>query len=305
MTEAKTSSLRRKQDAFARQEFPFTPGDFKRIAAMFRQDAGIAMGEIKAPLVYARLVKRLRALGLENFAAYCEHVESRGGTGEREHMIAALTTNVTRFMREPHHFEHLKTKVLPGLVDGVRRGGSLRIWSAGCSTGEEPYSIALTVLSVLPDAMRYDVKILATDINKDVLAFGRKGVYSKAAVAPLSREQRAQWFVTSTAPNGETTWRAGEALGKLVSFRELNLMSAWPMRQLYQAIFCRNVAIYFEDDAQTEIWTRLAGLLAPSGCLYVGHSERVAIADKFSLDGCTTYRLNDRQSSVTRMEKQT
>ena len=192
MTEAPTSPLGRSRDAFARQEFPFTPGDFRRIAAMFRQDAGIALGEIKAPLVYARLVKRLRALGLENFAAYCEHVESRGGTAEREQMIAALTTNVTRFMREPHHFDHLKTKVLADLIDGVRRGASLRIWSAGCSTGEEPYSIALAVLSMLPDAKRYDVKILATDINKHVLGGRAQGrLFECGGRAAVARQQRA------------------------------------------------------------------------------------------------------------------
>jgi chemotaxis protein methyltransferase CheR len=281
--------------AFAGREFPFSPGDFRRIAAMFHEDAGIALAEVKAPLVYSRLVKRLRTLGLENFSQYCAFVESADGAAERPNMIAALTTNVTRFLREPHHFEHLQKQLLPGLLDGVRRGARLRIWSAGCSTGEEPYSIALAILAVLPDAARFDVKILATDINKDVLAFGEQGIYPDSAVAPLTRQQRADWFEPVHEAGDEKTWHVGEALRSLVAFRELNLMHAWPLKQAYQAIFCRNVAIYFDDEAQARIWNRLAGLLAPNGCLYVGHSERVnGAAEKFRLEAMTTYRLKGR-----------
>jgi chemotaxis protein methyltransferase CheR len=287
-------ALHARDGVFDGREFAFTNRDFRRIAEIFREDAGIALPEIKAPLVYSRLVKRLRALGLETFKRYCTFVESEEGAAEREHMIAALTTNITRFFREPHHFEHLKHNVLPSLVEGVRRGEPLRIWSAGCSSGEEPYSIALTVLSVMPDADRLDVKILATDINKDVLAAGHQGVYPESAIAQLSRQQRANWFVPSRDSGSEKMWRAGEALRALVSFRELNLMSEWPIKRSYQAIFCRNVAIYFEDKAQTQIWHRLAGVLAPGGCLYVGHSERVnGATEKFKLDGFTTYRLAD------------
>ncbi len=290
-------ALRAHGAVFEGREFAFTNRDFRRIAEIFREDAGIALPEIKAPLVYSRLVKRLRTLGLETFKRYCAFVESEEGAAEREHMIAALTTNITRFFREPHHFEHLKYKVLPSLVEGVRRGNPLRIWSAGCSSGEEPYSIALTVLSAIPDAERLDVKILATDINKDVLTAGHQGVYPESAIAQLSRQQRADWFTPSRDAGREKVWRAGEALRALVSFRELNLMGEWPMKQSYQAIFCRNVAIYFEDKAQTLIWHRLAGLLTPGGCLYVGHSERVnGATEKFRLDGCTTYRLAEGTS---------
>lgn len=288
---------RERARVFEGREFAFTNRDFRRIAEIFREDAGIALPEIKAPLVYSRLVKRLRTLGLESFKRYCAFVDSDEGAAERQHMIAALTTNVTRFFREPHHFEHLKAKVLPGLLEGVRRGGPLRIWSAGCSSGEEPYSIALTVLSLIPDAARLDVKILATDINKDVLAAGHGGVYPELALTQLTRQQRADWFTPSRYPGGEKMWRAGEALRALVSFRELNLMNEWPMKRRYQVIFCRNVAIYFEAEAQTQIWHRLAGLLAPGGCLYVGHSERVnGATERFRLDGCTTYRLADGAS---------
>ena len=270
--------------AFAGREFPFSQSDFRRIATLFQADAGIVLPEVKAPLVYSRLVKRLRNLGLESFAQYCAFVEGAEGAGERPHMIAALTTNVTRFLREPHHFEHLQKRLLPELLDGVRGGARLRIWSAGCSSGEEPYSIALSILTVLPDAARLDVKILATDINKDVLSFGAQGVYPESAVAPLTRQQRSDWFEPVRVPGGEKVWRVGEDLRALVAFRELNLMDVWPMKQAYQAIFCRNVAIYFEDDAQARIWNRLASLLAQNGCLYIGHSERVnGAVEKFRL----------------------
>jgi chemotaxis protein methyltransferase CheR len=281
-----------RHSAFDGREFAFTTRDFKRIAAIFEHDAGIVLSDVKAPLVYSRLVKRLRVLGLESFNAYCGLVESQDGTAERGRMIGALTTNVTRFFREPHHFDHLRQRVLPPLAVKVRAGAPLRIWSAGCSSGEEPYSIALTVLAVIPDATKYDVKILATDINKEVLAAGREGAYPEAVVSHLTRQQRADWFTMTRDAGGEKLWHAGEALRSLVAFRELNLMAEWPMKQAYQAIFCRNVAIYFEDGAQTQIWHRLAGQLAPGGCLYVGHSERVnGATEKFRLDGCTTYRL--------------
>jgi chemotaxis protein methyltransferase CheR len=290
--------LRPRDNVFEGREFAFTKRDFKRIAEIFRADAGIVLAEVKAPLVYSRLVKRLRMLGLESFKVYCALVESGEGNAEREHMIAALTTNVTRFFREPHHFEHLKRRVLSELLPEVRRGAPLRIWSAGCSSGEEPYSIALSVLAVIPDAPQLDVKILATDVNKEVLAAGREGVYPEAAVSLLSRQQRADWFSASLDASGAKLWSVGEALRTLVSFRELNLMSEWPMKHAYHAIFCRNVAIYFEEEAQTEIWHRLAGRLTPRGCLYVGHSERVnGATEKFRLEGCTTYRLADSPSS--------
>jgi chemotaxis protein methyltransferase CheR len=295
MSDLDLAAVQFRDGAFQDREFAFTQGDFKRIAAIFEADAGIALTQVKAALVYSRLVKRLRQLGLENFKRYCALVESYDGVIEREHMIAALTTNVTRFFREPHHFDHLKKRVLPEVLADVRRGAPLRIWSAGCSTGEEPYSIALTVLTVMPDAAKFDVKILATDINKDVLSTARNGVYGETAISHLTRQQRADWFEVARRAEGEKSWRAGEALRALVSFRELNLVGDWPMKQAYQAIFCRNVAIYFEEEAQKEIWRRLSGLLAPSGCLYVGHSERISAPDSgLRLDGQTIYRLGDR-----------
>jgi chemotaxis protein methyltransferase CheR len=284
-------------DVFGGREFPFTRRDFQQIADMMNKDAGIALAEAKAPLVYSRLVKRLRNLGIESFKQYCELVEGTPGAGERQNMVAALTTNVTRFFREPHHFEHLRAHVLPGLLEEVRRGGRLRIWSAGCSTGEEPYSIALTILSMMGDASRFDIKILATDINKRVLEQAQRGTYSEAALSPVTRQQRAAWFVPGPDTNGEKTWSVGNELRALVGFRELNLMADWPMKHGYQAVFCRNVVIYFEEHMRSQIWNGFAALLTPRAWLYIGHSERVPLSGPFELKGYTIYRLKESRGS--------
>jgi chemotaxis protein methyltransferase CheR len=273
-------------------EFPLTRDDFRRIAEVVHSDAGIDLCEAKASLVYSRLTKRLRALRLQSFASYCELISKGDASGERERMVAALTTNVTRFLREPHHFEHMKAHVLPPLVAATRAGGRVRIWSAACSSGEEPYSIALAILSVMPEAAALDVKILATDIDPEVLQRGRDGVYPDAAMAAVAPELRRRWFSARDGADGGKEWRAGEELRKLVSFRQHNLMGPWPMRGPFDAIFCRNALIYFREEAQVEVWCRFAPLLTPVGRLYVGHSERLfgEAAALYVNEAVTTYR---------------
>ena len=273
-------------------EFLFTTEDFSAIARMLYDDAGIALAESKASLVYSRLAKRLRALGLESFRDYCNLVGGSEGLSERQNMLASLTTNVTRYFREPHHFEHLKTKVLPPLVARAKQRGRVRIWSAGCSTGQEPYSIALTILELMPDAANHDVRILATDIDPNVVATGRAAVYSEEAIQPVPQSLRDRWMVR-VKDGGRDAWGAGEEMRRLVSFRELNLMGNWPMKGKFDAIFCRNVVIYFDEPTQARMWKRFAPLLNPGGRLYVGHSERVTEMDKFETDGLTTYRIRD------------
>jgi chemotaxis protein methyltransferase CheR len=285
---------RESQRQLVEGEFLFTEEDFQRIARMLHEDAGIYLPEVKATLVYSRLAKRLRALGLQSFRDYCAILteERGGGAGERQQMLAALTTNVTRFYREPHHFEHLKTQVLPPLLDKARRGGRVRLWSAACSTGPEPYSMALTVLSLMPEAAQYDVRILATDIDPNVIADGRRGIYRHDAVEPIPGDLRARWM-QRVSRDGELAWSAGEEMRKLVAFRELNLIGAWPMKGPFDAIFCRNVVIYFEEETQARVWSRFKPLLTREGRLYIGHSERVngPAASAFVSDGLTTYRL--------------
>jgi len=271
-------------------EFLFTAEDFRTIAATLHAAAGIALPESKATLVYSRLAKRLRALGLESFRQYCKLVTGAEGLDERQQMIVALTTNVTRFFREPHHFDHLKERVLPPLLANARRGGSVRIWSAACSNGQEPYSIALTVLSLMPDAGDYDVKILATDIDTQMLAEARAGLYSAQIVSAVPGDLRARWFERE----GDS-FRVAEPVRRLVTFNELNLIGDWPMRRQFQAIFCRNVVIYFEEETQSKVFSRFVPLMSPEARLYIGHSERVCgpAAARLETDGVTTYRLRN------------
>lgn len=292
MTPAARSTGAGRGKALVEGEFLFTGDDFVSIARMLYDDAGIALSESKASLVYSRLAKRLRALGLESFRDYCSFVAGSEGTDERMNMLAALTTNVTRYFREPHHFDHLKTKVLPDLVSRAKARGRVRIWSAGCSTGQEPYSIALTILNVLPEAANLDVRVLATDIDPNVVATGRAAVYSDEAVQPVPAPLRDRWMVR-VRDGAREAWGAGEEMRRLVSFRELNLMGHWPMKGKFDVIFCRNVVIYFDEATQARIWSRFAPLLNPGGRLYVGHSERVTDTAKFENDGLTTYRLRD------------
>jgi chemotaxis protein methyltransferase CheR len=275
-------------------EFLFTEKDFRWIAATLHADAGINLPDSKAALVYSRLAKRLRTLGLRSFKQYCSLLEGEAGADERQRMIAALTTNVTGFFREPHHFEHLKSRVLPPLLGEARRGGRVRIWSAGCSSGEEPYSIALSILQVAPDAGQWDVKVLATDINTDVLETGRQGVYTEESLGPAGDALVNRWFRPVRGDDGEYCWQAGEELRALVAFRELNLTGPWPMRGRFDAIFCRNVVIYFDETVQQGVWNRFAPILTPRGWLYIGHSERLIDPDnRFERMALTTYRVKE------------
>lgn len=278
----------RAAEPLAAGEFGFDRSDFAFIATTLYEGAGINLPASKANLVYSRLAKRLRALGLESFRDYCALVGSEEGTEERAQMIAALTTNVTRFFREPHHFDHLRAKVVDPIAAEIKQGRRLRIWSAGCSSGQEPYSIALSILSLLPDARAYDVKILATDINPLVLETARKASYPAEEVVSVPADLRRSWMENV----GSGAMRLDEAPRGLVTFRPLNLIGAWPMKGPFDAVFCRNVVIYFDEKTQMRLLTRISTLLRPGGYLYLGHSERmVGPAEAlFRLDGTTTYR---------------
>lgn len=275
-------------------EFDFSSADFKTISTILLSEVGISLGENKVNLVYSRLAKRLRSLRLTSFRDYCALVSAPEGEAERGEMIAALTTNVTRFFREPHHFEHLKTEILPTALQFARKGGRVRLWSAACSSGQEPYSMAMTVLSLMPEAHRHDVKILATDVDPNMIAFGQAGIYQSAALDSIPGVLRSRWFTNLGAGN----MQAGDELRSLVSFRKLNLIGNWPMTGRFHAIFCRNVVIYFNQETQSRIWERIAPLLDLNAALYIGHSERVSGPAERLLksDGITTYRLFSRSA---------
>ena len=281
------SVLSRPPPGMVEGEFLLTEADFTKIANMLQAETGITLHEGKATLLYSRLGKRLRALGLTTFCDYCDRLDGPDGSDERGRMIRALTTNVTRFYREPHHFTHLRETVLPPLLRAAERGARVRIWSAACSTGQEPYSIALTILGVLPTAHQLDVRVLATDIDTAVLAEARAGRYAPDAMAGTPTELLGRWFERTSE-----SYQAGNELRKLVVFRPLNLIKPWPMKGPFDAIFCRNVVIYFADAEQQAMWSRFEPLLAPAGHLYVGHSERVAgpAAARFNSVGITIYQ---------------
>lgn len=268
--------------------YPMTQADFDCLAAMARDAAGLDFPPAKEMLMRSRLTRRLRALNLDSFSAYCALLQSDAGHAERQHMISSLTTNVSSFFREPHHFDLLRDQVLPPLLDRARAGGRVRLWSAGCSTGQEPYSLAMTLLALEPDAGALDIRILATDIDPTVLARAEAGCYGAAELARLTPEARA--LLIDEAGTQDAV--VGPELRRLISFRPLNLLASWPMRGPFDVIFCRNVVIYFAPDIQEALWPRFAEICAPGGWLIIGHSERVtgAAAARFSLSGATAYQ---------------
>lgn len=291
MTFAMSTSRQSDDEVLASGEYPLTRRDLNEIAAMIYSDAGIALNDSKASLVYSRLSKHIRNLGLSGFRAYCQLVASPEGSAERREMLSHLTTNFTRFFRENHHFEHLRDEVLPGLIQRAKSGGRVRIWSAASSDGQEPYSIALTVFQAFPNVLDYDFKILATDIDPKILAIARQGAYDEQALETVSPAIRKQWF-KEVEIGGRRKFQVDDRLKRLITYNELNLMAQWPFKGKFDVIFCRNVVIYFDEPTQMRIWTRFAELLPIGGHLYIGHSERVSGDSKNDFDniGITTYR---------------
>jgi chemotaxis protein methyltransferase CheR len=245
-----------------------TEREFRRVRDLVREHTGIQLGDNKRQLCQTRLVRRLRALGLRSFRDYLAVLEDPDAA-EHGELVNAITTNVTSFFREPHHFELLARQVLPRFIGG----GRLRVWSAGCSSGEEPWCLAMVLHEVLPEAARKDARILATDIDTDVLARAEAGVYADDRVEPVSVVRRQRYLAKGTGANAGN-WRIKDELRSSVVFRRLNLMDqAWPMKGPFDVIFCRNVIIYFDADDKQRLLRRYQSLLAPGGYLFLGHSE--------------------------------
>lgn len=266
-----------------------SPKAVARISAIAHREAGLHIAPGKAAMLRTRLARRLRALGLPDFDAYAALVSGPDGAHEVPAMISALTTNVSHFFRESHHFELLRKDVLPALLERAKSGGRVRIWSAGCSNGQEPFSIAMTLREAgLPETA--DVRILGTDIDPSVIEFARRGIYSDAMVSGVPASLRDQCF-TPQRNTGETDWAVRDEIRDMVRFRILNLLDEWPMHGRFDAIFCRNVVIYFDAATQDRLWPRFANALQPGGWLFVGHSERVSEAAeaKFRKTGVTAY----------------
>lgn len=256
----------------------YTDSDFQRLQSIARAQAGICLPATKKALVYSRVSRRVREMQLGSFKEYLDFTTGSAGTVEMEKLICALTTNVTGFYREKNHFDHLKSAVMPEFATALRKGKRGRIWSAACSTGQEPWSIAMSVAGSFPEISNYDFRILATDINSDVVARAASATYAHDELEGIPDKERSLFLKEC-----EGGFRFSEGLRRLPSFRVLNLNAAWPFHGTFSVIFCRNVVIYFDDETREALWKRLAERIEPGGFLYVGHSERVANAKQCGL----------------------
>ncbi len=270
------------------REFRFTDHDYQRISELVRRNTGICLSDAKRDMVYSRLSRRLRRLGLSDFGSYCELLAADESGREMVEFTNAITTNLTSFFREPHHFEYLKQTLLPTLIEtrGSRR--RLRFWSAGCSTGEEPYSLAMILAEAVPPG--WDIRVLATDLDSGVLETAGRGIYDAGRVKSISPERLRRWFMQGKGDSvGQV--RVGARLREMVSFKRLNLMDPWPMCGPFDAIFCRNVVIYFDKATQKALVERYEKLLSDDGCLFLGHSETLyRLTDQLEHIGQTIYR---------------
>ncbi|MDA1132729.1 MAG: protein-glutamate O-methyltransferase [Proteobacteria bacterium] len=267
-------------------EFDFSERDFKRLAGLLHSRTRIILGDNKRALVYSRLARRLRENRLTTFSAYLDLISSPAGAEELERALDAITTNLTKFFREDHHFDHLRKEVLPRVNGAACK--RLRIWSAGCSSGQEPFSIAMTIAETVPDFANRDIRILATDLDSKMVAKGATGQYSDREVESIPAPLRKKYL---QGPDASGMFVFDRKLKSLIAFRNLNFFHDWPFRGPFDAIFCRNVFIYFESDDQRAILDRMSGMLADDGFLYMGHSENLSrITDQFAACGRTTYR---------------
>lgn len=271
------------------REFKFTRADFEQVRTLLYRHVGISLNDGKEPLVYSRLGRRLRALGLRSFSAYLERLE--GDAVEMQAFTNALTTNLTSFFREKYHFD-----ILANFIENSPRR-PLRIWSAASSTGEEPYSIAITVADTLGDRAASDVSILASDVDTGVLETARKGIYSLQRLENIPVDMKRRWFRRGTGSK-EGLARVRPELQQLLQFRQINLLeSNWGLREPFDIIFCRNVMIYFDKPTQRRLIERMLGHLHPDGLFFAGHSESFFhLGDLIAPVGRTVYRHGARNT---------
>ncbi len=271
------------------REFAFSNEDFEALRRLVKELTGINLTDQKRELVYGRLARRLRALHLRTFAQYRDLLASDGGK-EISEFCNAITTNLTSFFRESHHFDYLREQLLQARATERSASRRLRIWSAGCSTGEEPYSLAMTVLETIPDLRTWDIKILATDLDSDVLSKAQRGIYAADRVRALGPQRLSRFFVERRGRDGPC-YEVAPELMSLITFRQLNLMHSLPMKGPLDAIFCRNVVIYFDKDTQRELFARVAHLQRRNDLLFLGHSESLfKVSESYTPIGKTIYR---------------
>ncbi|WP_426107035.1 CheR family methyltransferase [Massilia sp. TSP1-1-2] len=273
------------------KEFNFTGADFERVRTLIYQRAGISLADSKQEMVYSRLARRLRATGIVSFGRYLDDLEA-GRLGEEwESFTNALTTNLTSFFREAHHFPLLAEHLLK------LREQPITIWCSAASTGEEPYSIAMTACEAF-NTLTPPVQIIATDIDTNVLATGANGVYGIDRIDKMAGE-RAKRFFQRGKGEQEGMVRVRSELRQLISFKQLNLLSdKWPLSGQFDVIFCRNVMIYFDKATQRKILARFVPLMKPNGLLFAGHSENfLYVSESLKLRGKTVYELDERRAA--------
>lgn len=272
------------------REFDFKPADFERVRKLIYAHAGISLSLAKQDMVYSRLARRLRATGMKGFTEYLDYLEKSRSAAEWEHFVNSLTTNLTSFFREPHHF--------PILANHLRKIAASRsqinIWCCAASTGEEPYSIAMTVADTFPTGGP-QVSILCSDLDTNVLTMASKGIYSQERVGKIPPEQLKRHFTKGSGPQEGMSCIRPE-LKRMMKFQKINLLEPnWPVRGPLDVIFCRNVMIYFDKPTQHKILSRFAPLLQPDGLLFAGHSENFFHAAEFFHPlGKTVYELTKK-----------
>lgn len=268
------------------REFVFTTAHFNRIQEALYEHAGIVLGDQKQNLAYSRIVRRLRDLGLESFDSYFDYI-NRHPT-EFPNFINALTTNLTSFFREKHHFDFIRNTIIPQRkATGDKR---LSVWSAGCSEGHEPYSLAITFKEEIEDIANWNIKILASDIDSNMLRDAQEGEYMAERVAKLPKEQIHRWFYRGTGARiGKV--KIKPELKEFIQFRQINLIANWPINTPLDIVFYRNVMIYFDAQTQKRLLERMAEKVKPGGYLFIGHSETIRNDTKaFRLVGQTIYQ---------------
>ena len=270
------------------RDFIMYDEDFEYLRKLAYEFTGIVLADHKKDMVYSRLARRLRVLGLQTFTEYCKVLE-KDDPNEHSEFINAITTNLTAFFREGHHFEYMRTVVLPELVRKHPGAYKLRMWSCASSTGEEPYSIAITTKeSNVP--RNWDVKILATDLDSNVLQRGKDAIYGYDRVEGIGEERIKKFFLHDKSGNANRVM-VKPMIREMISFKRLNLLEKWPMKMSYDIVFCRNVVIYFNKETQRKLFDNIANMMPVGGYLFIGHSESLTnICDRFELVGRTIYR---------------
>ena len=288
------------------QEYPLTDREFRLLSGLIREEAGIHLSEHKLQLLRARLSKRLRAHGFSSFEEYYDHLMNDDPDGEELLiMVNCITTNKTEFYREAHHFNFLRETVVPALTERAKLGGGrqVRIWSAGCASGEEPYTIAITLREALGSLLSWEIEILASDIDTEVLEKAKKGIYPLPQTSAVPHELLFKCFRRGTGAN-QGLVKVSSEIRELITFRRVNLLDEpWPIQSSFDVIFCRNVMIYFDRATQRRLVERFAASLTEGGHLFVGHSESLfGLSTDLEFVQNTTYRRRKEKGNGTTRE---